>query len=178
MDLFGADVSSNAATFYSTGLKGRFNETKIDDDHVLANSTYPVLELRDDVLTTIDAPLLNALNERLRDDFIRDVDGTVGRWNRVIERSGLAARLSLPHKAFHRKIGPLSAASIDPRGRAIDKATWDRDEPLWLPSEEDRAFVASLMGRVATPGKFAHWIAPPSRGVDNKAPEFEYVRFN
>jgi benzoyl-CoA 2,3-dioxygenase component B len=24
MDLFGSDVSSNAATFYSTGLKGRF----------------------------------------------------------------------------------------------------------------------------------------------------------
>jgi benzoyl-CoA 2,3-dioxygenase component B len=28
MDLFGADVSSNAATFYNTGLKGRYEETK------------------------------------------------------------------------------------------------------------------------------------------------------
>ena len=35
MDLFGSDVSSNAATFYTTGLKGRFDETKIDDDHLL-----------------------------------------------------------------------------------------------------------------------------------------------
>jgi len=33
MDLFGADVSSNAATFYNTGLKGRYEETKQDDDH-------------------------------------------------------------------------------------------------------------------------------------------------
>jgi benzoyl-CoA 2,3-dioxygenase component B len=35
IDLFGADVSSNAATFYSTGLKGRYEEGKRHDDHVL-----------------------------------------------------------------------------------------------------------------------------------------------
>jgi benzoyl-CoA 2,3-dioxygenase component B len=47
-----------------------------------------------------------------------------------------------------------------------------------LPSDEDRAFVASLMGRVATPGQFANWIAPPARGVNNQTVDFEYVRFN
>ena len=36
IDLFGADQSSNAATFYSAGLKGRFEEGKRDDDHRLA----------------------------------------------------------------------------------------------------------------------------------------------
>ena len=35
IDLFGADQSSNAATFYSSGLKGRYEEGKRDDDHVL-----------------------------------------------------------------------------------------------------------------------------------------------
>ena len=35
IDLFGADQSCNAATFYSAGLKGRFEEGKRDDDHVL-----------------------------------------------------------------------------------------------------------------------------------------------
>jgi benzoyl-CoA 2,3-epoxidase subunit B len=35
IDLFGADQSSNAAIFYSTGLKGRFEEGKRTDDHVL-----------------------------------------------------------------------------------------------------------------------------------------------
>src|SRR5690606_20115764 len=44
MDLFGSDVSSNAATFYTTGLKGRYREERIDDDHVLADRSYPVLE--------------------------------------------------------------------------------------------------------------------------------------
>src|SRR5262249_5171715 len=44
LDLFGADQSSNAATFYSTGLKGRFNETRRKDDHVLKGSTYGLLD--------------------------------------------------------------------------------------------------------------------------------------
>src|SRR5215470_11388449 len=45
LDLFGADVSSNAAVFYSTGLKGRFDESRIEDDHRLEGETYPLLEL-------------------------------------------------------------------------------------------------------------------------------------
>src|SRR5205823_2110929 len=44
IDLFGADQSSNAATFYSSGLKGRFEEGKRADDHVLKGLTYSVLE--------------------------------------------------------------------------------------------------------------------------------------
>src|SRR5206468_3393913 len=72
MDLFGADVSSNAATFYSTGLKGRFDEPKIEDDHVLGNASYPVLEVKEGHLAIAQAPTLNALNQNLRDDFIKD----------------------------------------------------------------------------------------------------------
>jgi benzoyl-CoA 2,3-dioxygenase component B len=64
MDLFGSDVSSNAATFYSTGLKGRFEETKIADDHRLIDAEYPILEIRDQRLVTGKAPALNALNEK------------------------------------------------------------------------------------------------------------------
>src|SRR5216683_782744 len=46
IDLFGADVSSNAATFYSSGLKGRYGETKFGDDHLLRDAMYPVLQVR------------------------------------------------------------------------------------------------------------------------------------
>ena len=35
LDLFGADQSSNAAIFYSSGLKGRYQEGRRQDDHVL-----------------------------------------------------------------------------------------------------------------------------------------------
>src|SRR2546429_9856106 len=32
VDLFGSDLSSNAATFYTTGLKGRYREERIAED--------------------------------------------------------------------------------------------------------------------------------------------------
>jgi benzoyl-CoA 2,3-dioxygenase component B len=177
-DLFGADVSSNAATFYSTGLKGRFDETKIGDDHMLTRAMYPVLEVREGRLVSTDAPALNALNEKLRDDYIKDAAAGVDRWNKVIEKQGVPVRLKVPHKAFHRRIGPLAAANIDPDGNVVTAAQWAANADRWLPSASDRAFVASLMGRVADPGKFANWIAPPARGINNQQVEFEYVRFN
>jgi benzoyl-CoA 2,3-dioxygenase component B len=34
------------------------------------------------------------------------------------------------------------------------------------------------MGRVVEPGRFANWIAPPPRGVNNQPLDFSYVRFN
>jgi benzoyl-CoA 2,3-dioxygenase component B len=177
MDLFGADVSSNAATFYSEGLKGRFDETKIEDDHRLEGVMYPVLDVRDGQLVTVEAPALNALNEKLRDDYIRDAAAGVERWNRIIEKQGVPFRLRVPHKAFNRRIGPLAGARIDPNGRVVSEAEWNASVDQWLPSESDRAYVASLMGRVVEPGKFANWIAPPARGINNQPLEFEYVRF-
>ena len=144
---------------------------------MLAGATYPVLEIRDDRLATSQAPALNALNEKLRDDFIRDAAAGVERWNRIIAKAGVNVALKVPHKAFHRRIGPLAAAQIAPDGTVVSPAEWAANADRWLPSTDDQAFVASLMGRVVEPGKFANWIAPPSRGVDNRPADFEYVRF-
>jgi benzoyl-CoA 2,3-dioxygenase component B len=178
IDLFGADVSSNAATFYTTGLKGRFLETKLDDDHLLKHQTYPVLEVLEGKLVTREAPALNALNEKLRDDFIKDSVAGVGRWNKLIQKLGVDARLTIPHKAFNRRIGSLAGLNIAPDGRIVNQAEWDANVAHWLPSVEDRAFVHSLMGRVVEPGKFANWIAPPVTGINNQPINFEYVRFS
>ena len=60
----------------------------------------------------------------------------------------------------------------------LSEADWTRQRAAWLPTEEDRAYVCSLMGRVAEHGKFANWIAPPARGINNQPADFEYVRFN
>ncbi len=178
IDLFGADQSSNAAIFYSSGLKGRFEETKRNDDHVLKGATYKVIEVQNGKLAEIEVPMLNALNEVLRDDFIRDSVAGIGRWNKVIEKAGLPDRLVVPHKAFNRRIGALAGARVAPDGRVVDEAHWNAHEREWLPSDEDRAFVASLMGRVVEPGRFAGWIAPPAMGVNRHGVDFEYVRFN
>jgi benzoyl-CoA 2,3-epoxidase subunit B len=101
----------------------------------------------------------------------------VGRWNRVLEKAGVSFRLKLPHKAFNRKIGTFAGVRVSPDGKVIPEAEWQAKAREWLPTSEDRAFVASLMGRVAEPGKFANWIAPPPAGINKQPVNFEYVRF-
>jgi benzoyl-CoA 2,3-dioxygenase component B len=178
MDLFGSDVSSNAATFYTTGLKGRFEESRIADDHLLKDQTYQVLEPVGDALVAREAPALNALNEKLRDDFVKDSVAGVGRWNRIIQKAGIDFQLTVPHKAFNRRIGPLAGLKVSPDGRVVSETEWLARVGQCLPTEEDRAFVHSLMGRVIEPGKFANWIAPPAVGINKQPVNFEYVRFN
>ena len=178
IDLFGADESSNAAAFYSSGLKGRYEEGKRTDDHRLRSENYKVLEVRDGKLVEKDVPMLNGLNEVLRDDYIKDSMAGVGRWNKVIEKAGIPVRLTVPHKAFNRQIGSLSGVRISPEGQVVSQAEWDAKKDQWLATPEDRAFVASLMGRVVEPGKFANWIAPPVMGINRQPVDFEYIRFN
>jgi benzoyl-CoA 2,3-dioxygenase component B len=179
LDLFGSDVSSNAATYFTCGLKGRYGETKIEDDHVLAETTYGVTEVSVGRLVDREAPALSTLNERLRDDYIAEVQAGVDRWNRHIEAAGLPFRLRLPHKGFHRAIGGFAGHYISPDGEVMTKDEWSARRRRWLPGEGDYAFVQSLMsGRVVEPGKFANWIAPPRTGINNQALDFEYVRFN
>src|SRR5690606_1533759 len=74
-DLFGAEVSSNGAELYSAGLKGRYEETRIDDDHVQTDDMYSVMSVRDGQLVTTELPALSAINSRLLDDYIRDCQG-------------------------------------------------------------------------------------------------------
>jgi benzoyl-CoA 2,3-dioxygenase component B len=177
IDLFGADQSSNAATFYSSGLKGRYEEGKRGDDHILKGQTYRVLEVQNGQLVEKEVPMLNALNEVLRDDFIKDSVAGVNRWNKVIDKAGIPTRLVVPHKAFNRQIGALAGVKVAPDGRVVNAQEWQTRKDEWLASDDDRAFVASLMGRVVDPGQFAHWIAPPAMGVNKQPVDFEYVRF-
>jgi benzoyl-CoA 2,3-dioxygenase component B len=179
LDLFGSDISSNAASFFTNGLKGRFEETKVKDDHVLSETTYDVHEVAGGQIVAKAVPALTALNERLRDDYIREVMSGVERWNRIIAKTGVTFRLSLPHKGFHREIGNFAGHHITPDGRVVTETEWNAHAHEWLPSPSDHAFVQSLMtGRVVEPGRFANWIAPPRAGINNQPLNFEYVRFN
>ena len=178
IDLFGADESSNAATFYNTGLKSRYEEGKRADDHSLKGQTYKVLEAKGGELVDKEVPMLNALNEVLRDDYIKDSVAGVERWNKVLAKAGVTTTLRVPHKAFHRNIGALSGVKVSPEGRILSDAEWLANEGSWLPTREDRAYVASLMGRIVEVGKYANWIAPPAIGINRQLPDFEYIRFN
>jgi len=153
-------------------------ETKINDDHLLHDSSYSILELNSEKIVNTEVPALNAVNERLRDDYIKDCDLGVRRWNKIIEDAGIDFRLKLPHRAFHRGIGQFSEIQTDPEGEIITQSEWDRRHSEWMPSQQDQAYVQSLMQPVTEPGKIAGWIAPP-RGKINRHPfEYEFVRFN
>ncbi|HYV36677.1 MAG TPA: benzoyl-CoA 2,3-epoxidase subunit BoxB, partial [Gemmataceae bacterium] len=178
LDLYGSEISSNAATYYTTGLKGRYAEAKLSDDHVLTSDQYPVQEVVGDQIVARLVPAVTALNARLRDDYIREVQAGLDRWNRIPERLGLSFRFALPHIGFHRKIGSFAGHHVSPKGDVLTEAEWNRQASQWLPDSADHAFIESLMGRVVEPGKFANWIAPPVRGINGLPIEFEYVRFN
>ncbi|TKW73540.1 MAG: benzoyl-CoA 2,3-epoxidase subunit BoxB, partial [Bradyrhizobium icense] len=145
LDLFGSEVSTNAANFYNAGLKGRFMETKIEDDHRLTNDTYPVAKLIDGRITMVDEPALTALNLRLRDDYTEDCAKGVERWNKVIEKTGVNFRLELPHTAFHRQIGEFKGIEATPKGVIVNGAEWSRQRDNYLPSKSDGDFIESLM---------------------------------
>jgi len=176
LDLFGNEISTNAANAYHAGIKGRFREDKLDDDHQLENSTYPVSRLVDGKIIDVQAPALSALNMRLRDDYVADCAAGVGRWNRVPEKFGIPFQLRLPHVAFHRQIGEFSKVKADIDGKVLSDAEWEAKKSDFLPSDSDREFIESLMKPVFEPGQYASWIAPPKTGIDNKSGDFEYVK--
>jgi benzoyl-CoA 2,3-dioxygenase component B len=123
-------------------------------------------------------PALSALNMRLRDDYVVDCNAGIGRWNKVIEKAGIAFRLSLPHVAFNRRIGEFNKMHADPEGRVMDAGTWAARRDEWLPSRDDDLFITSLMQPVDLAGAFAGWIAQPKVGIDNKPGDFEYVKLH
>jgi benzoyl-CoA 2,3-epoxidase subunit B len=56
----------------------------------------------------------------------------------------ISARLRPPSKRFYRHIGLYADLPFDPDGRLLDKAEWQRRRGEWLPTEKDRAYVATL----------------------------------
>lgn len=178
IDLFGSEISSNAANYYTMGLKGRYQETKRDDDHRLNEATYPVLTVTGGQFETVQAQASTALNELLRDDYVTDCERGVRRWNQIIERHGIDAELRLPHRAFHRQIGSFTGLHCSPDGKRVDAAEWQKRQADWLPTADDHRYIASLMTPVTEPGKFANWLAPPARGIHGRPIDFEYVRFD
>ena len=176
LDLFGSEVSTNAANAFNAGIKGRFHETQIKDDHRLQNSTYPVLKLVNGEIKRVDEPALTALNMRLRDDYTQDCVKGLLRWNKIISTAGYDFKLTLPNVAFHRQIGEFKDIHATPDGVLIDDATWNKRKGEWLPSTDDGDFIASLMIPVTDVGEFASWISPPKVGIDNKPGDFEYVK--
>ena len=178
LDLFGREVSTNAANAFNAGIKGRYRENRLEDDHQLGGATYPVCQLVDGELKMVDLPALTAINARLRDDYSRDAGGGVRRWNKIIEKLGIDFELKLPHTSFHRKIGVFADQLFDPEGRRLSETEWADSVATWLPTTADGDYIQSVMIPCREPGRYARWIAPPKVGIDNKPGDFEYVKLH
>ncbi|MDX1404624.1 MAG: benzoyl-CoA 2,3-epoxidase subunit BoxB [Woeseiaceae bacterium] len=176
LDLFGAEISTNAANSFNASLKGRFREPMIDDDHQLENDTYPVAQVVDGKVRIVDAPALSSINARLCDDFIDDCEKVMLRWNRVFKALGIDYQLKLPHRAFHRAVGEFAGVHATTAGDLISESEWQARKHEWLASEQDLEYILSLMEFEQTPGKFANWIAAPRAGINGQPGDFEYVK--
>ncbi len=176
LDLHGGEVSSNAASYFANGLKGRAREEQFED-HLLREAAYPMEFIDGDRLVTRQVPMRNAMNEVLRDWYVEDCRAGVDRWNRILERHGVADRLRLPDRKFNRRIGMYAGLCFDPTGLPVPSDEWRRRRCEWLPSDEDHAYLLSIMADpVFEPGRFANYIAPPRRGIHHQSIGFEYVR--
>jgi benzoyl-CoA 2,3-epoxidase subunit B len=175
LDLFGGEISSNAADAFASGLKGRHKEDRYSD-HVCLDATHSVEVFENGAVARKDVALRTALNEILRDEYVKDCQRGVDRWNKTIRDEGFSFELKLPSRRFHRQIGMWSDGTFTPDGEMIARDEWDRRRGEWLPSDADEVYVKSLMQPVYEPGKVASWIAPPAKGINGQPSEFQYVK--
>src|SRR5207244_5638351 len=147
--LFGGEVSSNAADFFAAGLKGRFREDTLEE-HKAMGEIYRLEVPEGANLVEQEVPLRNAMNEVLRDEYVKDCQRALDRWNKTLEKNGATGmKLRLPHRRFHRGVGPCAGLYFDLDGRAISEEQWKAHEKELLPSDEDRADLRSHMHPVA-----------------------------
>jgi len=161
IDLFGGEISSNAASFFASSLKGRAKEESYAD-HSAIDQVYEMDVPAGGGFKRESVPMRNAMNEVLRDEYVEDAQRGVDKWNRAIMEAGFSVKLTLPSRRFHRAVGLYGGLHFDPAGNLISKEEWDRRKDEWLPIYE--------------PKQMAHWLAPPPRGIKGKAVDFEYVK--
>jgi benzoyl-CoA 2,3-dioxygenase component B len=167
LDLFGAEISSNAATYFANGLKGRPDEGSYEDHD--CSGTFEQIETPEGIE---DVATRNAMNLITRTSYVRDCAIGLTRWNRTIAKAGFKFELELPSQKFHRKVGVWAGFDFAPDGQPCTAGA----VVAALPSEADRAYVKSLMVGVTEPGKCANWTSPPDRGINNMSFDYDYVR--
>ena len=174
LDLFGSERSTNAANYFASGLKGRYQEDLRTDDHRLHDAVSTVPVVRDGAVVKEELPALSAVNLTLQDDYAADCQAGVDRWNKLLAEVGMEIRL--PHRGFHRAVGSFRGHHISPAGEVLDAGRWESHRAEWLPTDADRDHIRSLMTQVTEPGRMAGWLAAPRGGINRQPVDFEYVR--
>jgi benzoyl-CoA 2,3-epoxidase subunit B len=176
LDLFGGETSTNVATYFTAGLKGRWAEDTRHDDHLLVDGLTEVDAVVDGRCSSVEVSAVLGLNQDLRNRYIADCESGVARWNRSLAEHGVDMRLRLPHRGFNRRVGAFAGHSVTVDGEMVTAQEWQRQVSGWLPTDADRAHVAALMQPVLEPGRMAGWLAAPKSGVNGQPLDYEYVR--
>ena len=146
VDLHGGEVSSNAASYFANGLKGRAKEDTFDD-HFVKNAVYNMEFFEDGRAWSKEVLMRNAMNEVLRDWYVGDCAAGVERWNRILEQHGdvgsaAAARSEVQPRHRHVCRLPLRSGR-----RAAVEEEWERRKHEWLPSAADSEYLLSIMAQ-------------------------------
>jgi benzoyl-CoA 2,3-dioxygenase component B len=179
IDLFGNELSSWAEEMFDAGIKARPFEADPARyaEHVALAEPYGVERREGERLEAVELPARKAINEITRETYLAEIDGVIGRWNRMLARMGIGTEIRRPDKRFNRRIGVYAGLPFTPEGRLIERKAWEAGAADWLPSAAEWAHVKALMVPCFEPGRIAGWIAPPQRGIDGKpALDFAYVR--
>ena len=149
LDLHGSEVSSNAAAYFSNGLKGRAEEDKFDDDHVLAANMY-VLDMIDD--SGLHHSRRSADAQRAQRSAARLVRRRLPGRRRSLEQ---ARARSARHVGAHRP----AVAQVQPQGRRLRRQAFrsvrQHADARRVGAQEVR--VAAVAGRQGVPAQ------PPGR---------------
>ncbi|MCI0652206.1 MAG: benzoyl-CoA 2,3-epoxidase subunit BoxB [Planctomycetes bacterium] len=177
LDLFGGEISTNAANYFGEGLKGRFKEKHRYEDHVMKEGGKTLSVVKGGKVVEEEVPYRNAINEVLREEYMNDCERALRKWNKTLDEEGVTdIELSLPSRRFHRHQGIYAENYFNPTGDLITKEEFERNVPKWLLNDADKDYLVSIMQQVTEPGKMANWIAAPARGINGQPIEFEYVR--
>ena len=176
LDLFGSEISTNAADFFGAGLKGRFGEEKRFAEHSALGQHKEILTWKEGRLTPEQVDLRTAMNEVLREDYIGDCENAVRRWSSAVQAEGVDFEITLPSLRFHRRQGIYAGHHFDRSGAPISAQAFEAQRSAWLPTQEDKDYLVRIMQPVRGVGQIANWIAPPRRGINGLDFNFEYVR--
>ncbi|MCW5772514.1 MAG: benzoyl-CoA 2,3-epoxidase subunit BoxB [Rhodospirillaceae bacterium] len=176
IDLFGSETSQWSEDLFDAGLKGRVYEAERFGEHVRLDETIEIERAENDRLVGQAVPMRKAINEVARDTYLREIDGVIDRWNRMLAKMEIKFAFARPSKRFHRKIGAYKNFHFTPEGRRVSRDEFEAGLKAWVPSDAEKAHVRALMQPVYAPGKIAGWIAPPARGIDGKPVDWDYVR--
>jgi len=178
LDLFGGEISSNAANYFAAGIKGRAHEERSYEDHMaLEGSMTFDVPTSDGRFEKQEVPLRTAMNEVLRQEYVSDSQRGLDNWNKILRKEDIDFEITLPSTRFHRETGIYAGMHFDPEGRLLSAEEWEKKKADFLPTEEDETYIKSLMTKpIFEPGKMANWIAPPKKGIKGRPVDFEYVR--